>query len=512
MSGTGPEKHHNLCDNKRFHVPPGTWNTGGTSRNAEQGEEPFAARVSRTKSRGVRSIFEVSFPMIIMRKLICLLIVAVSASSAAFGQLTVAPINMKERTLANGLRVVSVQDNTNPTVSIHVWYDVGGKNDPPGKSGFAHMFEHMMFKATRNMPNEKMDRLTEDVGGFNNASTWPDFTNYYEVVPSNHLETLLWAESDRMVNLNVDDANFASERDVVKEEYRQSVLAPPYGKLYWLLDDVTFQKHPYRRGVIGNLDELNAATRADAEAFYKAYYRPDNAYLIIVGDFDQKQLDGWVDKYFGRIPKPTGTIGRVTDVEPDWTAERRLNEFGPRVPFPATAIVYRAPRSDNADIPAIRIAESILSGGESSRLYQSLIRNQQIAQEADLDLELNTEGGRLSLIAIGSDKGTSENLEKALLAELKKIQDGGVTAKELEKAKNRLIAGAIRARETNDGRAILIERAVAYQGDPKAVNDEVKKLQAVTTADVQRVMKQYFKDNNRVVIYYNQAKPEEAAK
>lgn len=420
-------------------------------------------------------------------------------------QVKLVPLNIKERTLANGLRVVSVQDNSNPTVSIHVWYDVGGKNDPPGRSGFAHMFEHMMFKATKNMPDEKMDRLTEDVGGFNNASTWPDFTNYYEVVPSNHLETLLWAESDRMVNLNVDEKNFASEREVVKEEYRQSVLAPPYGKLYWLLDDITFQKHPYRRGVIGDLDQLSAATRADAEQFYKTFYRPDNAVLIVVGDFDQKQFDAYVDKYFGRIARPTGMIPRVTETEPEWTTERRFKETGPRVPFPATAIVYRAPRTNSPDIPALRLASVILSGGESSRMYVSMIREQQIAQQADLDLELNTEGGRLSLIGIGSDKGTSENLEKAMLAELKKIQENGVTAKELEKAKNQLIARAVRSLETNDGKAIAIERSVAYLGDPKAVNNEVAKLQAVAVADIQRVMKTYFKDNNRVVIYYNQA-------
>lgn len=420
-------------------------------------------------------------------------------------QVKLAPLNTKERTLANGLRVVSVQDNSNPTVSIHVWYDVGGKNDPPGRSGFAHMFEHMMFKATKNMPDEKMDRLTEDVGGFNNASTWPDYTNYYEVVPSNHLETLLWAESDRMVNLNVDEKNFASEREVVKEEYRQGVLAPPYGKLYWLLDDITFQKHPYRRGVIGDLDQLSAATRADAEQFYKTFYRPDNAVLIVVGDFDQKQFDTYVDKYFGRIPKPTGTIPRVTETEPEWTTERRFKETGPRVPFPATAIVYRAPRTNSPDIPALRLASAILSGGESSRMYISMVREQQIAQQADLDLELNTEGGRMSLIGIGSEKGTSENLEKAMLAELKKIQDNGVTAKELEKAKNQLIARAVRSLETNDGKAIAIERAVAYLGDPMAVNNEVAKLQAVTASDIQRVMKAYFKDNNRVVIYYNQA-------
>ena len=447
-----------------------------------------------------------------MKRTFLLLSLTLCLTIASFGQVKVPPLNMKERTLSNGLRIVTIQDNSNPTVSVHVWYDVGGKNDPPGRSGFAHMFEHMMFKATKNMPNEKLDRLTEDVGGFNNASTWPDYTNYYEVVPANHLERLLWAEADRMVNLNVDEASFVSERDVVKEEYRQGVLANPYGRLFWLLDDITFQKHPYRRGVIGNLDELGAATPADAEKFYKTYYRPDNAVLIVIGDFDQKQLDGWIDKHFGKIPKPTGAIPRVTEVEPEWTAERRFNETGPRVPFPATAIVYRAPKTTSPDIPAIRIASQILSGGESSRLYRALVREQQIAQEASLDLELNSEGGRMSFIGIGSEKGTSENLEKALLAELKKIQDTGVTAKELEKAKNQSIARVIRSRETNDGKAVAIERAITYLGSAKAVNDEVPALQAVTAADVQRVMKTYFKDNNRVVIYYNQAKAAEGEK
>lgn len=447
-----------------------------------------------------------------MKKASVLLAFLVLSALAVNAQVTVPPLDLKERTLKNGMRVVTLQDNANPTVSVHVWYDVGGKNDPPGRSGFAHMFEHMMFKATKHMPNEKMDRLTEDVGGFNNASTWPDFTNYYEVVPSNHLEPILWAEADRMVNLNVDEASFVSERDVVKEEYRQGVLAPPYGKLFWLLDDLTYQKHPYKRGVIGNLDELGAATREDAEKFYRTFYRPDNAVLIVVGDFDQKQLDGWIDKYFAPIPKPAGEIPRVTVTEPEWTTERRFKETGPRVPFPAVAIVYRAPKTNHPDIPALNLAASIMSGGESSRLYQTLVRNEQISQQAFFDLELNTEGGRLSLIAIGSDKGTVENLERSLLAELKKIQDGGITPKELEKAKNGAVARAIGSRESNDGKAIAIERSVAYLGNARAVNEEIKKIQAVTAADIQRVMKHYFRDNNRVVIHYEQATKAEGEK
>ena len=439
-----------------------------------------------------------------MRKTLLTLLAGTAMCLAAGAQVKVAPLNIKERSLANGLKVVTLQDNSSPTVAIHVWYNVGGKNDPQGKSGFAHMFEHMMFKSTKNMPNEKMDRLTEDVGGFNNASTWDDFTNYYEVVPSNYLETLLWAEAERMSNLNVDDTNFASERDVVKEEYRQSVLAQPYGRFFEYISGLSYTTHPYKRGVIGNLDQLNAATSADAREFHGLYYRPDNAYLIVVGDFDQKQLDAWVDKYFGRLTHSDSKIPRVTEVEPARTKELRQVTHGPNVPFPAVAITYLGPKSSEADIPALRIAESILSNGESSRLYQSLVYKQNLAQEASFNLDNRVEVGLLYFMAIGAEKHTAEELEKALLAELKLIQDSGVTAKELEKAKNQLITETIRNRQNNDGKAIAIERAIAYQHDPKAVNFDIQQLQAVTAADVQRVMKKYFSDTNRTVIYYTQ--------
>jgi zinc protease len=442
-----------------------------------------------------------------------MLVFALWLSQTASAQVKIAPLNIKERTLTNGLKVVSVQDNSSPTVAIHVWYNVGSKDDPQGRSGFAHMFEHMMFKSTKNMPNEKMDRLTEDVGGFNNASTWDDFTNYYEVVPSNHLEPLLWAEADRMINLNVDDANFASEREVVKEEFRQRILANPYGMLFGqYIEKLSFASHPYKRPGIGNLDELNAATPADARAFYQMFYRPDNAYLIVVGDFDQKQFDAWTDKYFGGIKRPGGAIPRVTAIEAERAEEKRYMQTSKNVPFPAVAITYLAPPSKSADVPALRVAELILSGGESSRLYQELVYKQQLAQEAAFTGDIRVDRGLLYFYAIASEGKTPDALEKALLAELQKIQTAPVSAKELEKAKNQLITRKLQELETNDGKAIAVERAVAYDGDPKAVNSDIQKLQAVTAEDVQRVMKTYFTDKNRVVIYYQNEETKENAK
>lgn len=433
-------------------------------------------------------------------KLIISVILATAAVTAA--QVKIAPLPISQFTLPNGLKVVTLQNNSSPTVAIHVWYNVGGKNDPQGKSGFAHMFEHMMFKSTKNMPNEKMDRLTEDVGGFNNASTWDDFTNYYEVVPSNYLETLIWAEAERMSNLNVDDANFASERDVVKEEYRQSVLAQPYGRLFEYIGSLSYKVHPYKRGVIGDLDQLNAANSADAREFHRLYYRPDNAYLIVVGDFQQSQLVGWVNKYFGRVARPTSVIPRVTTVEPARIKEERFEKTAPNVPFPAVAITYLGPRSDDKDIPALRIAEKILSGGESSRLYQSLVYKQQIAQEVSFNLDNKVDGGLLYFFAIASEGKTPAELERSLLAELRLIQSKGIKVNELTKAKNQLVSDLVEDLEDNDGKAIAIERAIAYEHDPTAVNSAVSRLQAVTLLDVQRVMKKYFSDTNRVVIYY----------
>jgi zinc protease len=249
---------------------------------------------------------------------------------------------------------------------------------------------------------------------------------------------------------------------------------------------------------------LNAATSADARAFHSLFYRPDNAYLIVVGDFDQKQLDAWVDKYFNRVTHPDSKIPHVTEVEPARTKERREITHGPNVPFPAVAITYLGPKSDEADIPALRVAQSILSNGESSRLYQSLVYKQNIAQEANFDVDERADGGLLTFLAIGAEKHTPEELEKALLAELSLIQDKGVTAQELEKAKNQLVTQTIEERQNNDGKAGAIEDAIAYQHDPKAVNFDIQKLQAVTAADVQRVMKKYFTNNNRTVIYYTQ--------
>jgi zinc protease len=410
-------------------------------------------------------------------------------------------LKFTDRTLPNGMRVLSAPDHSSPTVAIQVWYHVGSKDDPNQRSGFAHLFEHIMFKSTKNMKSEMMDRLTEDVGGFNNAFTSDDVTVYFEVVPSNYLETLIWAEADRLSGLNVDDANFKSERDVVKEEYRQGVLAPPYGKFFYLLQQKSFVDHPYKRPTIGSIEDLDAASLENVQAFHATYYRPDNATLVVVGDFDPKQLDAWVDKYFAPIPKPNKPLPRVNTKEPARQKEVRLTERGSN-DLPAVGLTYIAPRQADPDADALRVADAILSAGESSRLYNSLVYTQQLAAEADSNFESREDVSLFVLLAVLSEGKKVEDAEKSLLTEIKKLQDTPVSTAELEKAKNQIITDQLRQRETSNGKALALGEAAVLLGDPARVNTDLARLQAVTAADVQRVMKKYFADENRLVLYY----------
>jgi zinc protease len=433
--------------------------------------------------------------------LICCALLLTGASAAS-AQTKMPRMNFRERTLPNGLRVLSVLDKSSPSVAINVWYHVGSKDDPDHRSGFAHLFEHIMFKSTKNMKAEMMDRLTEDVGGQNNAFTQDDVTVYYEVVPSNYLETLLWAEAERLASLTVDDSNFKSERAVVQEEFRQSVLAPPNGRLFYALDQKSFSAHPYKRPTIGSIEDLDAATVDDVIKFHNTYYRPDNATLIVVGDFDPKQLDAWIDKYFASIPKPNLPLPRVQVTEPARTAEKRFMEYAPNVPLKGVAFTYLVPSEKNEDSDALTLAETILSRGRSSRLYQSLVYQQQIATNANANADLREDVGLFDIIAFVANGKKPEDVESSLRAEIKKLQDAPVSAAELEKAKNQLVTSNLRSRETNLGKSQSLGRAAVLLGDPNRVNTELDRLQAVTAADVQRVARKYFTDENRYVFYY----------
>ena len=435
----------------------------------------------------------------------------IKESGSGAQMLSIEPLKFTERTLANGLRVYTMPDSGTANVSVQVWYDVGSKDDPIGRSGFAHLFEHIMFKATRNMPPETFDRLTEDVGGFNNASTGDDFTNYYEVVPANHVERVLWAEAERMGSLVVDKEIFQSERDVVKEEFRQRILASPYGRLMGLyLAQTNFSVHPYGRPGIGSIKDLDAATVEDIRAFHATYYRPDNAILVVSGNFDQRQLNKWIDRYFGPIPRPRRATPRVTAKEPVRTAPREYTVYEPNVPLPAISVSYPSPAALSPDQAALSVLDAILSNGESSRLYQSMVYTQQVATEVFTAYEATRDEGAYSLIAILSEGKSADVGLKSLMSEIARVRDGAVTDAELDEAKNELVSETLRGRETAFGRAMEVANSLMRYRDGTYADKLLNQIQAVTAADVQRVARAVLDDGKRVTIRYlsEEAKPE----
>ncbi|WP_426266036.1 M16 family metallopeptidase [Sphingomonas sp. LHG3443-2] len=427
---------------------------------------------------------------------------AVHALPAAAQTATSVPqLNYTERKLANGLRVYALRDTSSPNVSVQVWYDVGSKDDPRGRSGFAHLFEHLMFKATRNMVPEQMDRMTEDVGGFNNASTADDYTNYYETVPANHLQRLLWAEADRMGSLVVDDLNFKPERDVVKEELRTG-LARPYGRLFsHYLPMVSYQRHPYARPGIGSIEELDAATIDDVRAFHATYYRPDNAVLVVSGNFDPADLNRWVDQYFAPIKRPAGAIPRVTMAEPARTAARSYTVTEPNTPLPALVMSFLLPPAKSPDMPALEMLQAVMASGDSSRFNQALIRTR-LASDASVYIDDKQGTGLMAPYAILAGGKTVPEVEAVLRRELTRLATEPVTQAELTEARNELLTSALKERETVEGKGDLLATGVIIEGDPRAADKRLAALARVTPADVQRVAKKYLNLNSAVTIRY----------
>jgi zinc protease len=435
--------------------------------------------------------------MRLARLLVPLLLFAASLNAAP----GFPPMVYEHRVLENGLDVYTIQDRSTPTVAIHVWYRVGSMDDPEGRSGFAHLFEHLMFKSTKNMPAEMMDRLTEDVGGWNNATTLADATAYFEVVPSHYLETLLWAEAERMGSLTVDEANFASERDVVKEEFRFRVLAPPYGRLFYAIERESYEVHPYRRPGIGSIEDLESATLDDVKAFHAAFYRPDNAILIVSGDFDQEQIDGWIDRYFAPISNPEGEIPRIDTPEPVREHEKRLVEYAPNVALPAIALTWHTPPASSDDALALQIAATILGDGDSSRLQQRLVRGE-IAQDVYVSPDDRREGGLFIIFAILASERSPEEAETAIREELVALASKEIPPGELAKARNLILTRALRERETSNGKAYVLGESLTLGRDAAFVNQSLSRIQAITGADVQRVIGTYVTEGKPVVITY----------
>lgn len=414
------------------------------------------------------------------------------------------PLQFTHRELANGLDVYAMPDPTAGTVTVQMWYDVGGKDDPEGRSGFAHLFEHILSRKTVNIPYGYISTLVENAGGTRNASTNQDYTTYYETVPPEYLETMLWTHAERMARPVIDQAVFDAERSIVKEELRQRVLAPAYGRFErFVIEDNQFDQSIYRRSVIGSIEQLDAATIDDARAFHEAYYRPATATLIVSGNFDPRQLDRLVDRHFGSIRNPERPVPVLErPVAPPRTRPRRVDAYGPNVPSPALAAVYPGAPASDPDQAALDVLQAIMSRGQSSRLYEAMVYRGRLASRADFSRDAQEEGGSIIFEVIGAENAQLSRVEAALDAEIARVRDEPVTEAELAEAKTQILASALRGRETASDRAFTLGRALAYQHDPYAPDRRLAEVQRVTAADVQRVARRFLDDRARVTLRY----------
>ncbi|HST92653.1 MAG TPA: pitrilysin family protein [Brevundimonas sp.] len=429
---------------------------------------------------------------------------ALAQTPAPTPTIVVPPLQYTHRELANGLDVYAMPDATAGTVTVTLWYDVGGKDDPEGRSGFAHLFEHILSRKTVNLPYGQISTLVENAGGSRNASTGQDFTNYFETVPPQYLEQMLWTHAERMARPVVDQAVFDAERAIVQEELRERVYAPPYGRLgRFVIGDNSYDESIYRRSVIGSLEELNSARIEDARAFHEAYYRPATATMIVSGNFDPAELSRLVDRYFADIPNPARPVPVFRrPVETPRTQPRRVDAYAPNVPLPAVGVIYPGVAASHPDSAALDVMQGIMSRGQSSRLYQSLVYESQLASNASLGISSQEEDGVIQATATVARGKSMDEVEAALDAQLARIRDEPVTAAELAEAKTEIVAGELRQRETASGRSFILGQAIVSESDPGAPDRRIAAVQAVTAADVQRVARTHLNDQARVSVRY----------
>ena len=416
-------------------------------------------------------------------------------------------LSFTTHTLSNGLKVILLEEHSVPVVDLQIWYHVGGKDEQPGHTGFAHLFEHLMFKGSAHVGPDEHSRIIEAAGGFDNAETGDDTTQFFETFPSNYLERVLWLEADRMGSLNVDDANFKSERQVVEEERRVRVDNQPYGSIEEDLRAAAFTVHGYHHTPIGSIADLDKATLQDVRDFFNTYYKPNNATLVIVGDFNSEQALSWTHKYFDGIPASAKPIPRRDTPEPPQTAERTVEKSYSNTPLPGVVIGYKMPARYAPDSYPLDLASNILAGGESSRLYQSLIYKQQIAVESAGFGNFTEDPNLFWAFAIMNPGHSAADGEKAVLAVLDGLKNEPIDAKELQKAKNQEISSFILGRDTDEEKAEAIESAAVIGKNPDLVNTELERYLAVTPADIQRVAKDYFVPQHATVLIVTPAAP-----
>jgi len=448
-----------------------------------------------------------------MRKLFALLVVLpgtlAGQAGAAGGAGGAGRIVFEQFTLPNGLRVIYSEDHSTPIVTADVWYEVGSRNERPGRSGFAHLFEHMMFEGSAHVKKSEHGQLVERAGGTYNGSTAEDRTNYYETVPSNRLNLALWLEADRMRSLAITEENFENQRQAVKEERRLRIDNQPYAAAFtdgltWPFDSTSC--FPYAHTVIGSMADLDAAKLPDVQAFHDTYYAPNNATLVVVGDFHPTELRRLVNQYFAGVPSHAAPDAPRCDAGRGAASAKgpqRREVRDPQANLDLVMRLYRIPEHRSADTPALEILNIILGQGESSRLNVSVVRRDKAAVGAGA--VLNPYGSRngpgvLAAYGIVNQGVSADRLDSLLSLQLDSIRANGITADELEKAKNVLRAGFIDTRETTYGKAEELHHYLTFHASIDEINSDLDHLLAVTGDDVKRVATTYLAPGNLTLL------------
>jgi zinc protease len=410
-------------------------------------------------------------------------------------------------TLPNGLTVILSEDHSTPIVHVQLTYHVGSKNEKPGRTGFAHLFEHLMFKGSQNVEPEAHASLISSIGGQVNAYTTDDETVFWATVPAQYLPMVLWLEADRMATLRVDQTTFVNEREVVKEERRMRVDNQPYGRLNEILYDFAFTTHPYKHPTIGSMADLEAASVADVRDFYQTFYVPANATLVIAGDFDPAQARDLVAQYLGRVPKAAHDVPRDIPAEPIPTRERRTTVEGP-FPLPAVVVAYHITYDGHPDSYPLHIAAKVLSDGQSSRIYEALVYRQQIAAAAFGGANLIEHPNLFYAVAIVQPGRTPDEAGRALIAELDRLRTEPISERELTRTKNQFARDYILSRQTIQQKATHLAHAAVLHDDITTADGEFDIFQGITVADVQRVARTYFTPERRVVVTLMPGRPD----
>jgi zinc protease len=424
-------------------------------------------------------------------------------------------VPIERHQLANGLRVILSHDNHAPIVAVNLWYEVGSRHEKPGRTGFAHLFEHMMFQGSANVAKGEHSILVQAAGGTLDASTWLDRTNYFETLPSHELELALWLESDRLASLlsAMTQEKLDNQREVVKNERRWRVDNQPYGTSDEKIQELLFpESHPYHHPPIGSMEDLDAASLADVTDFFAAYYAPNNAVLTVAGDFDPASALAMIDKHFGPIPVNTSIpAGPSVAIEPIIGAEMR-EVVADRVPLPRIYAAYRMPPFGTDGFDALDVAVDLLGTGRASRMYRALVRDQHLAQDV-AGFAIPFVGGAAILQLEGTARPgvEPEVLERALFAEIDRLAVDGPSDEELERVRNLRAAGVESSLERASERADRLSKYTCLFDQPELINSELSRYAAVDAARVREGMAASLRHDNRVVLTYLPAESEDGA-